>query len=405
MAASPLSFRPLWPVSRRDFLAAGGLSVMSLTMAERTAMAGAQKRSGPRSVILAVMAGGPSQLDTFDPKPDAPREIRGPVRAISTSIPGVQFSEAFPQLAERARALTVIRSLNHSAAPIHETGLQLLQTGRLVSGSQKPPSMGSMVARVLGPRKGAPAHVILPGPLANTGVVAYRGDRQSSLGEEFSPLVVDSRGRMVALGEVESPETPTTVLEPYEQQSSRTREMYGTSVFGQRLWQACQLVERGVRFVTVNLCDQFHGQKTFDAHGDPSAPATVFDYRDTLGPQLDRALGGLMDDLQSSGLFGETLVVCTGEFGRTPRINAHSGRDHWTHAWSGLVMGAGTQGGQVIGATDRHGEYVTDRPVSLSELAATMASALRIPPDAVVRSGETEQTVCGTAPISELGFA
>lgn len=402
MPASPLNLRPRWPVSRREFLAAGGLSVVSLSMAEKAAMAGAQKRSGPRSVILVVMAGGASQLDTFDPKPDAPREIRGPIRAISTAIPGVQFSEAFPRLAERAGQLAVIRSLHHNAAPIHETGLQLLQTGRMVKKGERPPSLGSMVARVIGPRKAAPAHVLLPGPIRETGVSAYRGDRQASLGEEFAPQIVDTEGRLVALSESGEQETGLTVLGSFDQQPIRVREAYGDTTFGRRMWQACQLVERGVRFVTVNLYDRLQGHKTFDAHGDDSAPATIFDYRDSIGPQFDRALSGMLDDLTGSGLLGETMVVCSGEFGRTPKINANSGRDHWPHVWSGLVAGAGLPVGQVIGASDRHGERIVDRPVSLEELTATMASALRIMPETALRIGNLDRPICQSGPIQEL---
>jgi uncharacterized protein (DUF1501 family) len=394
--------RPRWPVSRRDFLAAGGLTVMGLSMAERAAMARAQEQSGPRSVILVVMTGGPSHLDTFDPKPDAPREIRGPMRTIQTALPGVAFTEAFPRLAERAEQLTVLRSLHHTAAPIHETGLQLLQTGRLVTKNLRPPSIGSLVGRVLGPRRGAPAHVLLPGPIVESGVVAYRGDRQGDLGEEFAPQVVDSEGQLVALGESVNSQQMLTVLPTFDNESYDTREAYGATAFGRRLWQAKELVERGVRFVTVNLCEAMYGRKTFDAHGDPSAPATVYDYRDSLGPHLDRGLSALLDDLQSSGLLQETMVVCTGEFGRTPRMNAHSGRDHWPHVWSGLVAGAGAGKGQVIGASDRWGESIIDRPIALAELAATMADALRISHDTSVAGGDVGWTVSSAAPVAEL---
>ena len=399
---SSMNLQPRWPVSRREFLAAGGLSVVSLSMAEQAAMAGAQKQSGPRSVVLVVMTGGPSQLDTFDPKPDAPREYRGPIRPISTAIPGIQFSEAFPRLAERASQLAVIRSLHHTAAPIHETGLQLLQTGRLVKKGDRPPSLGSMVARVLGPRKTAPAHVLLPGPIQETGVTAYRGDREAALGAEFAPQVIDTEGRLIALSDSGEHETGLTILGQFEQQPIRVRESYGETAFGRRMWQASQLVERGVRFVTVNLFDRLYGRKTFDSHGDDSAPATIFDYRDTIGPHFDRALSGMMDDLNSSGLLAETMIVCTGEFGRTPRINDASGRDHWPHVWSGLVAGAGLPVGQVIGASDRYGESITDRPVTLGELTATMAAALRINPETALRIGESDRLVCQSGPIAEL---
>ncbi len=151
--------------------------------------------------------------------------------------------------------------------------------------------------------------MILPGPLANTGAGLPR--RPAAVARRrVPPLVVDSRGRMVVLGEVESAETPTTVLEPYEQQSSRTREMYGTSVFGKRLCAVMPACRAGVVRHRQPVQTSSTARKTLRCpRRSASAPATVYDYRDTLGPQLDRALGGLMDDLQSSGLFGETLVV------------------------------------------------------------------------------------------------
>src|SRR5690606_15536267 len=125
-------------------------------VAEQAALKRARERSGARSCILVVMSGGPSQLETFDPKPQAPRDIRGPLQPISTAVPGVQFSEALPQLAARADRLTIVRSLYHDESPIHETGLQLLQTGRLVTNGVRYPSMGTMVARLLGPRGTVP---------------------------------------------------------------------------------------------------------------------------------------------------------------------------------------------------------------------------------------------------------
>ena len=156
-------------VSRRDFLRVGGLGVVSLSAAEQAALA---RRGGAegRSVILLLMSGGASQLETFDPKPEARSGIRGPLKAISTSVPGLAFSEGLPRLAERAERVSIVRSLNHSAAPIHETGLQLLQTGRLARGGQDFPSFGAVTARVLGSDRPVPGHVVLPRQIDATGV-------------------------------------------------------------------------------------------------------------------------------------------------------------------------------------------------------------------------------------------
>ena len=155
-------------VSRRDFLRFGSLGVVSISVAEQVARSA--EWAGRRNCLLILMNGGPSQLETWDPKPDAPAEIRGPMRSISTAVPGVQFSETMPRLAERAHRFAVLRSLYHDAAPIHETGLQLIQTGRLAEGQVRHPHCGSVLGRFLGSRAGTDPHVLLPGPVQNTGV-------------------------------------------------------------------------------------------------------------------------------------------------------------------------------------------------------------------------------------------
>src|SRR5260370_30275211 len=156
-------------VSRRDFLRVGGLSVLGLSVAEQRARAEASGK-GQRRCIFVLMTGGPSHLETFDPKPGAPGEIRGPLKPIATTLPGVVFSEALPLLAQRSEKLAIVRSLSHDAAPIHETGQQLIQTGRLVRRNLVPPSLGSIVARLLGPRNDLPPYAVLPLPLGDTGV-------------------------------------------------------------------------------------------------------------------------------------------------------------------------------------------------------------------------------------------
>jgi hypothetical protein len=385
-------------VSRRDFLAAGGFGFMGLSVAERRAMLRAQERSGPRSVILVILNGGPSHLETFDPKPEADSRIRGPLRPVSTALSSVCFSEALPTLAQRADRVAVIRSLHHEAAPIHETGLQLLQTGGLAAGTLVLPSIGSATARLLGPREDVPPYVLLPGPVRGTGVTNCQAHGPGSLGAEWSPVVVEDSG---TLQRPDHRETLPWNPHRYDEETAAVRDAYGETTFGCRLWRAARLVESGVRMVTVNLCDRLHGELTWDAHAHAStAPATLIDYRDTLGPQFDRAASALLDDLGQSGLLSETLVVCTGEFGRTPRLNAEGGRDHWTHCWSALVAGAGVEGGQIIGASDAQGEYPVDRPVSLPELVVTAYSALRIDPAAIC--GDAGMPLLDHTPIVEL---
>lgn len=394
MAPASKSRETRQSVSRRDFLAVGGLSVVGLTVAEQAALKRARERSGARSCILVVMSGGPSQLETFDPKPAAPRQIRGSLQAISTAIPGVQFSEGLPRLAKRADQLTIVRSLHHDAAPIHETGLQLLQTGRLVTNGVQHPSMGSMISRLLGPRGNVPAHVIVPRPLSATGVNLYRGDSAGFLGEDFKPLDFDP-----GTGEGAT----AYALPVFDDQPILVREMYGESTIGRRLFQARQLVERGVRFVTVNMFAQLEHQVTWDAHANGgTSPGTLFDYRDSIGPQFDWACAGLLDDLKERGLLEDTLVVCAGEFGRSPQLNESGGRDHWTAAFSAIMAGCGAPQGLVVGRTDDTASVPIDRPVKVSQLVSSIYELLRVDRCAVPSHHWPIESLCDEEPIAEL---
>ena len=361
-------------VSRRDFLRVGGLSVVGLSMGEQTAWSRAGGQADRRSVILILMTGGASHLETFDPKPAAPAEIRGPLKAISTAVPGLAFCESLPRLAERAGKLAVIRSLFHDAAAIHETGQQLLQSGRLSCRGVPFPCYGSLVARCLGPRDDVAPYVVLPRLNGHMGVHAIHGQGAGFLGDAFAPLSqppADGAG-----SDAFQPFGGAVFDEP-----ESVRRAYGNTRFGRLCLAARQMVECGVRAVTVNLFDSLANQVTWDCHGrKPSSPGSLYDYRDTLCPQFDRALAALIDDLEQRGLLHETLIVAAGEFGRTPRINHSGGRDHWPHVWSGLLAGGGVAGGQVIGASDRYGMEPTDRPVHLAELTATMYRSLGLDP-------------------------
>src|SRR5690606_7700258 len=189
-----------------------------------------------------------------------------------------QFSEGLPQLARRADRLTVVRSFFHEAAPIHETGLQLLQTGRLVTNGVRYPSMGTMVARLLGGRGSMPAHVLLPRPHQQTGVEMYRGDGAGFLGDDFAPWMLEAD-----VGDSPGDPPPARAALPaFEDQPIAVRERYGDSRSGRQLSQARQLIERGVRFVTVNMFDRLEHQVTWDAHAGGASPGTLFDYRDSI---------------------------------------------------------------------------------------------------------------------------
>ena len=382
------SKEPKSSVSRRDFLRVGGLSVVGLSVAEQAALAKADKAQR-RSCILVMMTGGPSQLETFDPKPEAPIEIRGSIRSIETAIPGVRFSEGLPRLAERANQLAIIRSLNHDASPIHETGYQFLQTGKLSGRGVIQPHFGSVVSQQFGPRGGVPASVVMPAPLANTGVQTTRGQEAGFLGESHQALMD------ACLDDAEY---------SYNDESESIRRAYGETRIGRLCCRASQLVQAGVRCVTINMFDTLANQLTWDCHArKPFAPASVFDYRDTLCPQFDQAMAALLDDLDQHGLLNETLVVATGEFGRTAKLNENGGRDHWTESWSGIVAGGGVNGGQVIGSSDKYARSVVDRPVHLADLHATICEqlGLDISTELTVNE-ETTQPISTASPIGEL---
>src|SRR5262245_27236738 len=379
-------------VSRRDFLRLGGLSVLGLSVAEQRARAEASGK-GLRRCIFILMTGGPSQFETFDPKPGAPGEIRGPFKPIATATPDFHLSETFPLLAQRSGKFAVIRSLFHDAAPIHETGQQLIQSGRLVQKDLVPPSLGSVVARLLGSRNDLPAYAVLPRPLGDTGVAIWQGQRAGDLGVEFEPwdvvngefaVLTDGAGNSVALeagsGRLVNGD-PARMLSAVNwlAEPEAYRRRYGESEFGRSFLAARRLVEHGVRYVTVNMFDSLPGRVTWDCHANENwAPGMLGDYRNVLCPDFDRALSTLLDDLDERGLLRETLVVAAGEFGRTPRINAQGGRDHWPGVWSVLLAGGGMSGGRVLGASDAHGMFPAERPVCPGELAATILNVLGI---------------------------
>ena len=410
-------------LSRRDFLRVGGFGTLGLTLADPHARASAPS-AGERSVILLMLVGGPSQLETWDPKPDAPDEVRGPFGSIATSVPGVRISEHLPRIAARMDRMTLIRSLYHDAAPIHETGQQLLQTGRLCREGQEAPHFGSVVARLRGARNDQPPFVVLPRPIGNTGVGVPHGQTAGTLGMPYEPFHVEAdpaaadydaryvRDRAERFLN-EAHELPATMLASagrilgremrhafdLDAERAAVRDAYGRDTFGQSCLLARRLVEAGVRVVTVNMFESVFNRVTWDCHG-VRPFSGLDDYKTELLPTLDRAVSALFDDLDRQGLLDSTLVVATGEFGRTPRINPHGGRDHWPGVWSALLAGGGTGGGRVIGASDARGSSPADRPVTPAELVATIYRNLRIDPETLASLAQNDG---GRDPLSD-GF-
>jgi Protein of unknown function (DUF1501) len=397
--------------SRRDFLRVGTLSAgaISLSLADALRLPAATPRTSEINCILIFLVGGPSQLETWDPKPNARSEVRGPFRSIRTNVPGIEISEHLPLMAGMADRYAIVRSVHHIEAPIHETGHQLMQTGRLFGDGQEHPHYGAVVSRLHGARKDASPFVVLRGPIGNTGINVDHGQSAAYLGASHAPVIVPEktirgldparlshRKEMIdALDYVEQtpgiaerdPALHRLLSSPAKKafdliaEPTGKRERYGHNTFGQSCLLARRLIESGTRFVTVNMFDTVFNEITWDCHADPSTlPTTLADYRDTLCPMFDRAYSALLADLQERGLLDTTLVVAMGEFGRTPLLNPRGGRDHWPGVWSVLFAGAGVRGGQVVGSSDAEAGEPKDRPVNPTEIAATVYHAMGIDP-------------------------
>ena len=394
-------------LTRRDFLKAGalGAGAVSLSLAD-LATAGANPKTDVNCILL-FLVGGPGQLDTWDLKPEAPDSIRGPFQPIRTNVPGIDICEHFPLMARLADRYALVRSVHHPQAPIHETGHQLMQTGRLSRGGIEYPHYGAVVSHLRGQREqGMPPFVVLPRDIGNTGVSVGHGQTAGYLGDKHAPFVLQAdparmTGRDALLAAVDSahraydatgPRDATTDKAFAQLFAARTkqafalaeerddlRERYGRNTFGQSTLLARRLVEHGVRLVTVNMFDSVFNEVTWDCHADGGSLATTLDdYKDTLCPMFDRAYTALLEDLYQRGLLDSTLVLAMGEFGRTPMLNPRGGRDHWPGCWSVLFAGAGVRGGQVIGASDATGSEPADRPVTPAEIAASVYQALGI---------------------------
>jgi uncharacterized protein (DUF1501 family) len=415
-------------MTRRDFLRVGalGAGAVGLTLADPGLASAVLRREV--NCILLFLVGGPSQIDTWDPKPDAPDQVRGPFGTITTAVPGIRLAETFPRMARAADRFALVRTVHHDAAPIHETGHQLLQTGRLARGGVEFPHYGSVVSALRGRRcADAPASVIVPAPIGDTGVSAGHGQGASFLGPPHESLVV--RGEPGSPSLAAAVDTARRAFDAAQEGfgggaqayapvfSGAARrafdvgaepvgllDRYGRNTFGQSCLLARRLVEAGVRLVTVNMFDTVFGNVTWDCHADGGSLATTLnDYRRTLCPVFDRAYTALLDDLDQRGMLGTTLVLAAGEFGRTPELNPRGGRDHWPGCWTVLFAGAGIGGGRVVGASDARAAEPRERPVSPAELAATVYRALGIDPQRTLPGSDGSPVpLADSAPIEEL---
>jgi hypothetical protein len=411
-------------VSRRDFVRVGGLTALGLGLTDLMRLRAAtakENAESPRAkrCILIWLDGGPTHLETFDLKPDAPAEVRGPFQPIPTNVPGVQISELMPNTAKMLDRLAIIRSMT-SPLGEHNFGAHYLLTGYKPTPVLEYPSIGSAVAHLRGAGSVLPPHVAVPrfrvggGRLAGNGFLP-EASRPFSVGGDpakrdfrvrdldFYPGIdgerIDRRQQFLSAldgfqRDVESSNaTPTDsgFEQAYRLISSREakrafdldeespamRQRYGTRTVGQSCLLARRLIERGVPFVTVNNpgWDTHTNAYTRLKEGYTGAKIPV-----GLIPSLDLALSALIGDLEDRGLLDETLIVVMGEFGRTPKLNVDGGRDHWPRVFSVALAGGGVPGGQVIGASDATGEGPVDRPVTPADLAASIYTLLGLDP-------------------------
>lgn len=432
-------------VSRRELVQAGSVGLVGLTLptllAAQNARAAAGRSSREKSCIFIYQYGGLSQLDSWDPKPRAPAEVRGPYQPIATATPGFQVGELMPRLARQSQRYAVIRSMSH-AVPIHDVANRMLLAGRSLPPLDAP-SLGSMVTRLRPSSASMPSYVWLQkfgggaappeptyvgggflGPAHGPVVVGHShddnpaapnfrvkafdtatdisldrlGDRRRLL-DQLSPIDGDlshapvgramNRFQQRAFELLHGPAARRAF--DVQQEPDQVRDRYGRHPMGQNLLLARRLVEAGVRLVSVVAWaglatnDKFVSVETWDMHG--NAGIGIFDNGwNGLGwalPCCDQSVSALLDDLADRGLLDSTLVVLIGEFGRTPKISKGAkaiGRDHWPNCYSAMLAGAGVPGGLVYGESDAQAAYVKDRPVSLEDFTATVLNALDIDP-------------------------
>ncbi len=429
-------------------LSAGGLLVPHAVEAWASAEAVQSPAPTAKRCISIFLCGGPSQPDLWDLKLAAPSGVRTYFNPISTSVPGLPFGELIPQVARQAHKLALIRSMTHSnndhnGAIAHTVMGQLprILTEFHVSRSDHP-GIGGILHKLLREREDMPAWVVLPRPFS-TSSPPYKGQSGGFLGPAYDPLMFNkaakgsltdtplkldaiqpqegiSPQRLLARRELRQsvggslPMAATEQFDKFhdkafqllansaanrvfdlEQEPAALRDRFGRNEYGQSFLMARRLVESGVRFVNIfwtffdtkgcqfNLWDN-HGVASDVCGIDGQLTGKQQLTHQYCTPSFDRSFSALLEDLEQRGLLDDTLVTVSGEFGRTPRINATSGRDHWAHCYTSLLAGGGVRGGAVYGASDAHGAYVKDNPVTPEDFAATILHAFGLSPETAV---------------------
>jgi len=443
--------------SRRELLRAGMLSAVGMSLAdllrsEAAEPPGVVGRAPAKSVILLWLWGGPSHLDSFDMKPKSPVQYRGPYSPIASSVPGLDVCELLPQIARRAHKFSIIRSLR---GPSNDHGIAgtigltgdiagaASLSGQVLPGIVKP-THGSIVSRVLGVSPALPRFLALGGNL-HQGKRPIKGEGGSGLGamhdpfrldydlehglqiphlkllDGLSPSGIDSRERLLSefdqlarrldrSADIERLDqfyqqafsllTRSGAREVFDVERERepVRRRFGRFRFGQCCLLARRLVEAGARFVQVNWSSHVEPVEDGGDGGWDMHDRHFQQFQDRHAWMFDQSLAALIDDLDERGRLADTVVVAVGEFGRTPKINNKSGRDHWEHCYSGLVAGGGLRAGTVVGASDRLGEHPVTRAFTSADLFATVLGQLGITTTTLTSNGLLPQG----SPIEEL---
>lgn len=462
-------------VPRRQILQAGGAGLFGLSLPQLMAAESVSLPIAPKakSVIFMMLFGGPSQLETFDLKPEAPEQIRGPFKPIASKTPDLLISEYLPKMAGVSDKYCVIRTMSHSFND-HSGGGHYLQTGKRwhipigggFSATPKDwPSMGSVVEYLdqqqIGLTAPMPSYIVVPnslGTLEDKGQYRRPGEYGGWLGQRYNPLTTKISKKSIEdnpywrvctdeeltfeVPDMRSPEGVSidrlerrrSLLNQFDAERRRLeqteaslgydafrqrafalmtsektrqaldirsepaelRDRYGRHLFGQSTLMARRLVEAGARFVTVHY-ETIDGY-SWDSHRNSD------DVRKHLLPTFDQACSALLLDLDDRGLLDETLVIVTGEMGRTPKANAQWGRDHWSTLFPAVIAGAGITGGRAYGTSDKDAAFATDTPVTPEDLAATIYHALGIDPELRILNSDNRpmQIVAGGAPVTAL---
>lgn len=450
------------PISRRLCLQLGGLSLAGLSLPHLLrAQASEAGRPVARSCVIFFLHGGPSQLDIWDMKPGAPAEVRGEFNPARTSATGMHFVEHLPRLAQRAHRFSIVRSMTHSAIN-HNAATYFMTTGQpppreqiaFTATENDFPHLGAQVAAGIGQQHSLPVAVSLPDPVSD-GPYTTPGQNGGFLGARFAPFAIygdPNAERFVVEGLETGPgaaqdrlqerrpllqtlnaqlgrlgdDPRLDSLDRYQQRAfalltseaarrafdlerepGRLRDRYGRNRYGQSLLLARRLVEAGVRLVTVYWGGKVNNPLPYwDTHFNNNSRL-----KNELLPPFDQCFSAFLDDLVERGLFYSTLVVCTGEFGRTPRFGQFTGngvddtgRDHWAQCYSLVVAGGRANGGRIIGRSDRFAAYPLDDPVTPQDLSASILDALGVNPTNQIRDAFGRSVPMSTGQVRRVLF-